>query len=223
MTGRRDPFNKSGYQGQSPLDLIPTAKKVERIRTWEKKNKAFSYRVPQRLRNEAVEVRESILSIASFDETGELRMDRTTVDDVASALIGHALMKAKEENLSFSPSRQGKMKLEWKEAERGWDAPISLKKVEKKKNKTAAKQIVLSYRWAEGYHAEIENLAGEIQPVRHRDDGSVVNNPHRFSTPPGEIVVRLLQRSITAYKDHKLLLTTRPETAAQKVTGWASE
>jgi len=34
--------------------------------------------------------------------------------------------------------------------------------------------------------------------------------------------VRLLQRSIRSYKEQKLRLATRPETAAQKVSGWAS-
>ena len=217
---RNDPFAQANFQGQSPLDLIPIAKKVERVRTWEKKNKAYSYRIPQRLQAEAIEVRESILSIATYDEDGQSRLDRTTVDDVASALVAYALVKAKEENLTYTPTRTGKMKLLWEEAERGWDTLIVLKKVEKKKKKTAPKQTVLSYRWTARNHAEIENLAGAIKEIRYRDNGSIVNNPHRFSVSPGEIVVRLLQRAIAAYKERKLRLTIRPETAAQKVTGW---
>ncbi len=215
---RRNPFLQQG--SVEPIDLIPIAKKAERDRVWEKKNKAYSYRIPQRLRAEAIEVRESILSIASFDENGHLRMDRTTVDDVAKALIASALKKAKEETLTFAPTRTGKMKLEWKEAEQGWEAPIVLKKVEKKKKKAASKQIFLAYRWSPDQHTEIEALAGEIHAVRYREDGTTKNNPHRFSVPPGE-VVRLLQRSITAYKERRLILSSSPETVAQKVTGWA--
>ena len=218
---RRNPFARSDFEGKDPIDLIPIAKKAERDRVWEKKNKAYSYRIPQRLRDEAIAVRESILSIASFDENGHLRMDRTTVDDVAKALIASALKKAKEETLTFAPARTGKMKLEWKEAEQGWEAPIVLKKVEKKKKKAPSKQIVLSYRWSPERHAEIEALAGEVHAVRHREDGTTKNNPHRFSVPPGEVVVRLLQRAITAYKERRLVLSSSPETVSQKVTGWA--
>ncbi len=221
---RKNPFERFGgsEEGQSPLDLIPTAKKVVRIRTWEKKNKAFSYRIPERLREAAIEVRESILSIATFDEDGNLRMDRTTVDDVASALIGYALAKAKEENLTFAPTRAGKMTLDWEEAEKGWKTPITLKKVPPRKRKAKPKQVFLGYRWDGKYHLEIEKLAGSVRPVVHREDGSKVNNPHRFSVPPGEIVVRLLQRAIKAYIARELRLATRPETAAQKITGWSS-
>ena len=215
---RRNPFLQGNVE---PIDLIPMAKKAERDRVWEKKNKAYSYRIPQRLRAEAIEVRESVLSIASFDENGHLRMDRTTVDDVARELLSYALAKSKEENLTFAPTRTGKMKLEWKEAEQGWKSPIVLKKVEKKKKKAPAKQFFLAYRWSSEQHAKIEALAGEVHAVRLRDDGSIKNNPHRFSVPPGEIVVRLLMRAVTAYKERKMVLSTRPETAAQKVTGWA--
>ena len=215
---RRNPFLQGNVE---PIDLIPMAKKAERDRIWEKKNKAYSYRIPQRLRDEAIEIRESILSIATYDENGHLRMDRTTVDDVARELLSYALAKAKEETLTFAPTRTGKMKLEWKEAEQGWEPPIVLKKVAKKKKSVAPKQIVLSYRWSPEQHAEIEVLAGEVHAVRLRDDGSIKNNPHRFSVPPGEIVVRLLMRAVTAYKERKMVLSTRPETAAQKVTGWA--
>ena len=216
---RRNPFSQQG--SVEPIDLIPIAKKAKRERTWEKKHKAYSYRIPQRLRDEAIEVRESILSIASFDENGHLRMDRTTVDDVARELLSYALKKAKEETLTFAPTRTGKMKLEWKEVEQGWEAPIVLKKVEKKKKKVPSKQIVLSYRWSPKQHAEIEALAGEVRAVRRRDNGKIKNNPHRFSVPPGEVAVRLLQRSITAYKERRLLLSSSPETMAQKITGWA--
>ena len=218
---RRNPFAQFDFNGKDPIDLIPMAKKAERDRVWEKKNKAYSYRIPQRLRSEAIEVRESVLSIATYDEKGHLRMDRTTVDDVAKALIASALKKAKEETLTFTPTRTGKMKLEWKEAEQGWETPIVLKKAEKKRKKTASKQIVLSYRWSPEQHAEIEALAGEVHAVRLRDNGTIRNNPHRFSVPPGEVVVRLLQRSIKAYKERTLILSSSPETVAQKVTGWA--
>jgi hypothetical protein len=217
---RRDPFARSGFEGKDPLDLIPVAKKAVRQRTWEKKNKTFSYRIPQRLQAEAIEVRESILSIAAYDEKGHLRMDQTTVDDVAKNLVAYALVKAKKENLTFSPTRQGKMKLEWEEAEQDWSPPIVLKKVEKKKRQTPVKQMFLGYRWSLEHHAEIEVLAGSTKDVHYRDDGSIVNNPHRFSVSPGEVIVRLLQRAITAYKERRLLLSSQPETVSQKVTGW---
>ena len=218
---RRNPFNRTDLEGKSPLDLIPTAKKVVRPRIWEKKNKAYSCRIPIRLTEEAIEVRENILSIATYDESGHLRMDQTTVDDIAKNLIAYALLKAQEENLTFAPTRQGKMKLQWEEAEQGWESPIALKKVEKKKKKDQPKQIFLAYRWLPEHHTEIEALAGATSDVRYRDDGSKVNNPHRFSVSPGEVVVRLLQRAITAYKERTLVLLSKPKTVAQKVTGWA--
>ena len=223
MTGR-NPFLDASKSGQAlePFQTISVAQPRERDRSWESKNRAFSYRIPQRLREEAIEVRESILSVATYDETGHPRLDRTTVDDVASAFIGYALAKAREENLTFAPTRQGKMKLEWEEAEQGWTSIIELKKVVKKKKQKKQKQIVLSYRWTAENHADVEKLAGENRPVRFRDDGSIIPDPHRFSVSPGEIIVRLLQRSIRSYKEQKLRLATRPETAAQKVSGWAS-
>ena len=223
MTGR-NPFLDASKSGQAlePFQTISVAQPRERDRSWESKNRAFSYRIPQRLREEAIEVRESILSVATYDETGHPRLDRTTVDDVASAFIGYALAKAREENLTFAPTRQGKMKLEWEEAEQGWDSIIELKKVVKKKKQRKPKQLFLGYRWIPEHHVEIEVLAGATKEIRYRDDGSVINNPHRFSVSPGEVVVRLLQRAIIAYKERKLRLMTRPETTAQKVTGWAS-
>ena len=216
---RRNPFSQQG--SVEPIDLIPIAKKTVRTRTWEAKNRAYSYKIPQRLRAEAIEVRESILSIATYDEKGHLRMDRTTVDDVAKALIDYASEKAREENLTFAPTRTGKMKLGWEEAEQGWESPIVLKKVEKKKRKSELKQVFLAYRWSASIHVEIEKLAGENRAIRYRDNGFIIPDPYRFSVPPGEVVVRLLMRAITAYKERKLVLTTRPKTAAQKVTGWA--
>ena len=223
MTGR-NPFLDASKSGQAlePFQTISVAQPRERDRSWESKNRAFSYRIPQRLREEAIEVRESILSVATYDETGHPRLDRTTVDDVASAFIGYALSKAREENLTFTPTRQGKMKLEWEEAEQGWASTIELKKVVKKKNQKKPKQIFLGYRWTAENHAEIEKLAGENRPLRFREDGSIIPDPHRFSVSPGEIIVRLLQRAIVAYKERKLRLMIRPETAAQKVAGWVS-
>jgi hypothetical protein len=223
VTGR-NPFLDASKSGQAlePFQTISVAQPRERDRSWESKNRPFSYRIPQRLREEAIEIRESILSIATYDEMGNPRLDRTTVDDVASAFIAYALKKAIEENLTFAPTRQGKMKLEWEEAEQGWDSVIELKKVVKNKKQKKPKQIVLSYRWTAENHAEIEKLAGKNKPVEYRDDGSIINNPHRFSVSPGEITVRLLQRATRSYKERKLRLMTSPETVAQKVTGWAS-
>jgi hypothetical protein len=223
VTGR-NPFLDASKSGQAlePFQTISVAQPRERDRSWESKNRAFSYRIPQRLREEAIEVRESILSVATYDEMGNPRLDRTTVDDVASAFIGYALAKASEENLTFAPTRQGKMKLEWEEAEQGWASIIEIKKVVKKKKQKKPKQIFLGYRWTSENHAEIEKLAGENRPTRFREDGSIIPDPHRFSVSPGEIIVRLLQRAIIAYKERNLRLMTRPETAAQKVTGWSS-
>ena len=224
MTGR-NPFLDASKLGQAlePFQTISVAQPRERDRSWESKNRAFSYRIPQRLREEAIEIRESILSIATYDEMGNPRLDRTTVDDVASAFIAYALKKAIEENLTFAPTRQGKMKLEWEEAEQGWDSVIEFKKVVKKKKQQKPKQIFLGYRWTAKNHAEIEKLAGENRPIRFRDNGSIIPDPHRFSVPPGEVIVRLLQRAVMAYVERKLRLMTSPETVAQKVTGWASE
>lgn len=220
---RRDPFARSDFEGKDPLDLIPVAKKAQRDRTWEKKNKAYSYRIPARLTEEAIEVRESILSIAAFNEYGEQRMDRTTADDVAKNLLDFALKQAQKENLTFQPTRAGKMKLQWEEVEQSWDSPIILKKIPPKKNKQKAKQIVVSYRWGQEFHAQIEGLAGAVREVEYREDGNIKNDPHRFSVSPGEVVVRLLQRALKVYINRKMRLTSHPKTVAQKVTGWASE
>ncbi|MBT3322872.1 MAG: hypothetical protein HN392_11375 [Anaerolineae bacterium] len=217
---RRNPFG-SLDGAVEPIDLIPVARKVQRNRAWEKKNRAYSYKIPQRLRDLALEVRASILSIATYDEKGHSRMDRTTVDDVAKVLIAYSLKKAKDENLIFAPTRTGKMKLEWEEAEQGWESPIILKKVEKKRKKGQTKQIFLAYRWAESTHSEIEKLAGVNRDVRYRDDGSAIPDPYRFLVPSGEVVVRLLQRAIKAYEARRLVLSSQPETVEQRVIGWA--
>ena len=222
---RRDPFAHpaDSWDGANdPLATIRMPEKKKRERRYEAENKTYVYRAPVGLDDEVFEIREKLKSIVAFDDTGNLRADRTTVDDVARVLVGYALDAAEKECLTFTPTKKGKMKLEWEDVEQGWEKvlPIELKKVAAKKKKIASPQVLLGYRWSEEVHAQIEVLAGKVREVETDATGRIKNNPHRYVVPIGEVVVRLLQRGISDYVNRKMRLISSQETVSQKVMGW---
>ncbi len=223
MAERRDPFANRPASNNDPLHNIPVAKPYKREdRSWEKANPSFSAWIPTRLMDRAIVIKNAILWISQHDENGELRSDRTTVDDVATTLIDYALAMAAKENITFRPTAKGKMTLSWNEAEAGWNSPIAIGEPVRKKKAALPKQVTLGYRWTPEHQVGIEKLAGEVRPVQYKDDGAIKRDPHRFAVPLGEIVVRLLQRAISDYQSRKMRLLSRPVSAAQTVDGWAS-
>jgi len=222
---RRNPFAQPAdpWDGANdPLATIRMPEKKKRERKYEAENKACVYRIPENSQEEAQKIRANLKSIVANDESGNPRADRTTVDDVATVLMDYALTVADEEGLTFSPTRKGRMSLNWKKIEQGWASPepIELKKVSTKEKK-ATSQMLLGYRWSSEIHARIEALAGVSCDVSLDENGRRINNPHRYQVPIGEVVVRLLQRGISDYVSRKIHLNSSQETVTQKVTGWA--
>ena len=193
---------------------IERAKKQQRNNSWNKKHPTYSFLTPEELIPLGKEIRRKIKSASEYDQDGILREDGTTADDIATIFIDYALAKAKEENINFSPTPKGKMKLGWEEAETAWEkakfpAPQKTNKSKKKE------RFELAYRWTAKHQAAIQELAGDTMP----DSNS--RSPHRYMVPIGEVVLRLLQRALNDYETRKMRPTFRPEVVKKIPTGWA--
>jgi len=214
---RRNPFAQPAdpWNGANdPLATIRMPEKKKRERKWEKENRAYTYGVSAQSNEAAHLIRDAILWISQHNENGELRQDRTTVDNVATVLIDYALQLAEKENLVFAPTRTGRMTIQWEEVEQGWESPIKIGTPIRKKKTPPKKTVFLAYRWPKKYHQRIEALSGKVPDTKKQ-------NPHRYKVPIGEVVVRLLQRGIDDYKARKIHLTSSQESVTQKVAGWA--
>lgn len=215
MTNRREPFAKWQHPGQpwnegappSPVDLIPGPQpKKKRGREWEKRNRAWSYKIPRPLWDVAKQIRDDIYAIAQFREDGKPREDATTVDDVAAALVDWALSLAEQEP-SFliprpNPHPRGRlMTLTWEEWS-NWSTEILTPSRKRKADKGGKdKDFVLTYRWLEEHDQRIKSLAGKGPAATNHK-----NDPLKYAVPVGEVVVKLLQRAIDDYKNGRMRL-----------------
>lgn len=229
---RRDAFDKypqwqqpsEGVVPTAPtaLDLIPkTEPKKKRGRAWEKRNRAWSYKIPRPVWDAANQIRDDIHAIAQFREDGKPREDSTTVDDVATALIDYSLCLA-EKDPSFltplpNPHPRGRlMTLTWEE----WNAwPIKIpaphRKPRKADKEAKDKDLVLTYRWLEEHDQHIKLLAGKGHAATDHK-----NDPLKYAVPVGEVVVKLLQRAIDDYKNGRMRLRSQPSAVQQTISGW---
>ncbi len=188
-----------------PEETIPIGKKTDR--TWEKQNRARSYWVPTPLHDMARQVREDVNSIARYDENGQPRNDQTTADQIAGILVDVALQIVDVQpeliTSSTNPRGRGKMTVYAK----AWDAwqkppPIQqLPRVADRKKKPKAKSVFIGYRWSENINQAVRSLA------------------NRRDIPAGELVLRLLQIGIEAYKRHDFRIVVEVQ-ATVRAVGW---
>jgi len=180
----------------SPLDLIPKAEPRQRNRDWDLRHRAWSYKIPESLREKAVQVRDAITGIAQSGST--------TTDEVAKALVSLALEDAEHGDFTLQghpdPQRQ-KLVVVWEESASNWPQAIPEKKTRmQKKSKEPVKSLYLAYRWPDSTHQQICRVSG--------------NNLAR-----GEVVVHLLSHGLDAYRGGRLRLTFQPKNSA--IGGWS--
>jgi len=224
-TPRRDAFGSWGSTNvlndstPSPVDMIAAPKKKQRDRTWETNNPAHSYIVPERLWKTAHQLRDNILSIVQYDEQGEPREDRTTVNAVASALMDWALTQVDHDpsllQLTPNPSARGHLTVTFKEASK-WDQGPILLPAPKRKERQSNVDLVLSYRWTkQDIGQRIKNVAGSNALANHKN-----KSPFTYTIPIGEVVVRLLQLAIEDYKARHMRLKVQQVAISQTAAGW---
>jgi hypothetical protein len=171
----------------TPIDLMGAIPK-RRNRQWDNQHRAWSYKIPNHLRKNALNVRDAITGIAQSGSA--------TTDEIAIALISLALSHVDRGILKIQgrpdPLRQ-KMSVIWEESEGKWPQEIPLKRVQPKKKEEVKKSLYIAYRWPASVHQQICSLAGDA-----------------FSR--GEIVVALLQHSLDSYRLGSLRLKFQPKT-----------
>jgi hypothetical protein len=170
----------------SPLDLMLSAEPKHRDRGWDRCHRAWSYKIPEFLRQRAEEIRDAITGIAQSGPA--------STDEIASALISLALSHVERGTLTFrgypDPRRQ-KMTVIWEETEGKWPQEIPPKKIAPKKQGTAKKSMYLAYRWPGSVHQQICRISGDTYAR-------------------GEVIVGLLQHSLDAYRQGNLRLKFQP-------------
>ena len=212
---RKDP--PRGFGPSAITQGLNTAVESERDRSWELKHRACTYKIPRRLHAEALQVRNDILSITQFNENGQERKDGTTVDDVASVLIDYALHMVERDGVAFAPTPQGRLSIHWELPDTREPKTVTLKPpVRNPQYKSGEyRSMALAYRWPQDMDASIKMLAGP-----GNSSSTKKSNPHKHAVPVGEVVVRLLQRAITAYQQGNLCLVSGPVQARQTVHSW---
>lgn len=221
--GERDPLKKFMQASTDPnasapsaLDLIRSKQKEPRGRDWEKRHRAFSYKIPVALRKAATQVREDILSIAQFDESGNPRANATTAEDIARILLERALFMLRQNPNLLAPrpnalSRRGQMTVSWEAWDRWEKNAVSLKPP-LRRQKLNEKKVVLTFRWGAELDAQLKSIAGSGTPGKN-------SNPLKFAVPVGDLVVRLLQIAIDDYKAGRFKFKIGLETVA-KANSW---
>jgi len=173
----------------TPIDLIPAAEPGHRDRGWDHKHRAWTYKVPEPLRQKALEVRDAITGIAQSGSA--------TTDEIAFAFISLALSHIERGILIIQEhpdARRQKMAVVWEESEGGRSQEIPPKKARRKKQDTTRKHLYLAYRWPASVHQQLCRISGN-------------------SLARGEIVVALLQYSLNAYRRGSLRLKLQPRTS----------
>ncbi len=204
MKPRRQIFARASPDAL-PEESIPISKK--RGRQWDRANKAHSYRIPAPLQDLARQVREDVNSIAHFDEHGQPRNDETTADQIASVLIDRALSDVGKNPDLITPTTnrrgRGKMTVYLKEWD-GWGKPQPIQQLPRRparKKQTAARAMFIGYRWIGEIDKRIRQLATDL------------------NLPAGEVVLRLLQIGVEAYKNREFTIAVEI-TATVRAVGW---
>jgi hypothetical protein len=179
------------------LSLIPSARQVkrdamteERIARRKASRAAFdrkfpstSYFIPAHLRELAREIKRDIASLA--------HQKRTTVASLASAMISWSLNRVRKGSLvidGYPQSDRRKLSVVMVDTGTKWDAgPVEIPEYKKE---TKKKRMVLTYRLDANITQQIKAVAGG-------------------ALPEGEVLVRLLQHAIDAYRKGEGMIKTQ--------------
>ena len=173
----------------TPIDLIPAAEPGHRNRGWDQQHRAWTYKIPDPLRQRALEVRDAITGIAQSGSA--------STDEIAFAFISLALSHIERGILMIqerSDAHRQKMTVVWEESEAEGPQEIPPKKARGKKQETVRKDLYLAYRWPASVHQQLCRISGN-------------------SLARGEIVVALLQYGLNAYRRGSLQLKLQPRTS----------
>ena len=182
------------------MNIIPTARqekesRAKRTRSWEKKNRSHSYRIPVELHMPARDLSASLSGIASEF--------LTSASNVAEAFMAFSLSHLHSGRLTIqskpNPERRS-LSLEWKEVESGRPREVKPGTKKKKNEWLEARPVFLSYRWS----ADISN---QIQAIVTKTGVS-----------GGEVVVFLLSHALQAYQAGHLIITPHSVVVTNTVT-----
>ena len=182
------------------MNIIPTARqekesRAKRTRSWEKKNRSHSYRIPVELHMPARDLSASLSGIASEF--------LTSASNVAEAFMAFSLSHLHSGRLTIqskpNPERRS-LSLEWKEVDSGRPREVKPGTKKKKNEWLEARPVFLSYRWS----ADISN---QIQAIVKKTGVS-----------GGEVVVFLLSHALQAYLAGHLIITPHSVVVTNTVT-----
>ena len=201
------PKDENGnYLPVDPITLFQTAKqekesRAKRERNWEKGNPTRCYRVPRSLILKAKDLQSNVVSVAEEY--------LTTSSSMATLFMAYARghFGAGEFVIEGRPKpERRKLTLQWTEVEQGWPREVKPRKSKKKDNVlTQGAQIVMGYRWSEDMHTQIKAIAQQT------------------GVSSGEVVIYLLDYSLTAYRAGKFIPSIEPVTIANKAVAWGAE
>ena len=195
----------------SPLDMIPTAEQKRRNRSYEKRNRTFTYRLSDK------EIGAMIAAVAQSLQV--------TADEVARAFVEAGMREARLGHIPFdsiSPAAR-RMTLyptgaeTWSIQEQsGWPKPIParserkkpLSESEKRKRQQELNQFRVSYRWPEEVDKALTDLTESvIGKVLVRSDGR-----------KGWVLTILLRYGLSAYEAGRLPLQPQPKVVKMELT-----
>jgi hypothetical protein len=182
------------------MNIIPTARqekesRAKRTRSWEKKNRSHSYRIPVELHLPARDLSASLSGIASEF--------LTSASNVAEAFMAFSLSHLHSGRLTIrskpNPERRS-LSLEWKEVESGRPREVKPGTKKKKNEWLEARPVFLSYRWS-------ADTSNQIQAIVQKTGVS-----------GGEVVVFLLSHALQAYQAGHLIITPHSVVVTNTVT-----
>ena len=182
------------------MNIIPTARQVKesrakRTRTWEKKNRSHSYRIPAEFHVEARDLSANLSGIASEF--------LTSASNVAEAFMQYSLTHLHSSQLTIqskpNPERRS-LSLDWREVENGWPREVKPKIKKKKSEWLEARPVFLSYRWSADTSIQIQGIV------------------KRNGVSGGEVVIFLLNYALQAYLAGRLVLTPHSVVVSNTVT-----
>ena len=194
------------YLPVEPASLFQTAKqekesRPKQTRKWEKDNPTRAYRVPRSLILKAKDIQSSVVSVAEDY--------LTTASSMAALLMTYALSHLRAGNFTIEgrpKSERRTLSLEWTEVEQGWPREIKPRKPKKKDSTVlTGVQTVMGYRWSEDMHMQIKAIVKQT------------------GVSSGEVVIYLLDYSLTAYRAGKFIPSIEPVTIANKAVAWGAE
>jgi hypothetical protein len=158
-------LSPDGTAPTSVLDMLNVGKTApKRVRSWESKRPATSYRIPAPLITTAKEAQEKILACAENDENGEPRSGMS-VDIIADVILRWAIKHIKEKPgalpQSITPHTKSGSTVfaaEWKE----WNGTPPIQRTPRRRNKkNQTPRFHISYRIQEKTKRDIKEIAQE--------------------------------------------------------------